>query len=133
AAAGKQNQRLRFLPFRIGEVAVAKRRAALRARLRVARRRLDSEQFRSASMTCRPRCGRLSVRQHGSVNSWAGGPMSDMRRREFITVIGGAAAWPLAARAQQPAVPVVGFLSSRAPEDSEHLVAAFRRGIAEGG
>ena len=51
--------------------------------------------------------------------------MSDMRRREFITVIGGAAAWPLAARAQQPAVPVVGFLSSRAPEDSEHLVAAY--------
>ena len=59
--------------------------------------------------------------------------MSDMRRREFITVIGGAAAWPLAARAQQPAVPVVGFLSSRAPEDSKHLVAAFRRGLAEGG
>src|SRR6266404_5723961 len=59
AAAGKQNQRLRLLPFRIGEVAVAKRRAALLARLRVARRRLRSEQFRSASMTCRPRCGRL--------------------------------------------------------------------------
>ena len=57
-----------------------------------------------------------------------------MRRREFISLIGGAAAaWPLAARAQQPAVPVVGFLSSRAPEDSEHLVAAFRRGLAEGG
>src|SRR5256886_7475233 len=59
AAAGKQNQRLRLLPFRIGQVAVAKRRAALLARLRVARRRLRSEQFRSASMTYPPRCGRV--------------------------------------------------------------------------
>ena len=56
-----------------------------------------------------------------------------MKRREFILALGGAATWPLAARAQQPAMPVVGFLSSRAPEDSNHLVAAFRRGLAEGG
>src|SRR6266704_1825420 len=57
-----------------------------------------------------------------------------MKRRDFILALGGAAAaWPLAVCAQQPAVPVVGFLSSRAPEDSEHLVAAFRRGLAEGG
>jgi len=59
---------------------------------------------------------------------------SYIRRRKFLATLGGAAvAWPLAARAQQPAVPVVGFLSSRAPEDSKHLVAAFRRGLAEGG
>jgi hypothetical protein len=51
-------------------VAVAKRRAALLARLRVARRRPDSEQFRFASMTSLPRCGRLRVRQHGSVSCW---------------------------------------------------------------
>jgi ABC-type uncharacterized transport system substrate-binding protein len=57
-----------------------------------------------------------------------------IRRREFITALGSAAvAWPLVARAQQPAMPVIGFLSSRAPEDSAHLLVAYRRGLAEGG
>ncbi len=55
-----------------------------------------------------------------------------MRRRQFITlIIGGAAAWPLAARAQQPAIPTVGFVRITTPEDSAHLVAAFRSGLAE--
>ena len=56
-----------------------------------------------------------------------------IKRREFITLLGGAAAWPLAARAQQAAMPVVGLLTSRAPGDTPQLLAAFRQGLKDSG
>src|SRR5258708_32709270 len=57
-----------------------------------------------------------------------------MRRREFIGLLGGAAVtWPLGARAQQPAMPVVGYLSSLTQADSVHFDAAFRRGLSDMG
>jgi putative tryptophan/tyrosine transport system substrate-binding protein len=56
-----------------------------------------------------------------------------MRRREFITLVGGAAAWPLAARAQQPRMPVVGFLHYGSPETYVHIVSAFRQGLRDSG
>ena len=56
-----------------------------------------------------------------------------MRRREFITLLGGAVAWPVAARAQQPATPVIGFLDSRSPEALTDRLRGFRQGLAETG
>jgi putative tryptophan/tyrosine transport system substrate-binding protein len=57
-----------------------------------------------------------------------------MRRREFITVLGGAATvWPLAVRAQQPAMPVIGFLGTRARGDDPQLLTAFRQGLQDSG
>src|SRR5215472_2965831 len=56
-----------------------------------------------------------------------------MRRRDFITLLGGAAVWPRTARAQQPAMPVVGYLGSTTPEMSSKRLAAFRKGLRDAG
>src|SRR5262245_37830856 len=90
---------------------------------------------------CRPaRAGGHAVR---TARSWRGilsfthlareGRMTvTIGRRELLVALGGAAAWPLAARAQQ-SMPVIGFMSARSLEDSVHLLEAFRRGLKEGG
>src|SRR5690349_13151187 len=69
-------------------------------------------------------CARLS-------NFDAQGPA--MRRRDLIILLSGAVTWPFTARAQQPAMPVVGYLTSYSPEEGESRAAAFRRGLQEAG
>ena len=56
-----------------------------------------------------------------------------IERREFIALLGGAAAWPLAAHAQQPTMPVVGYLDAASASERAYIVAAFRQGLADAG
>ena len=57
-----------------------------------------------------------------------------MRRRDFLGLVGGAAAaWPIAARAQQPTMPIIGYMSARSPEDTVQVLKAFHKGLGEGG
>src|SRR5262245_32403519 len=89
---------------------------------------LYSEQFRSVHGTRRVLYGSLN----GAVNRlWRG--RCNMRRREFITLVGGATAWPLAARAQQAAMPVIGFLNLTYPEAQVDLLRIFRQALKETG
>src|SRR5258707_15177277 len=56
-----------------------------------------------------------------------------MRRRDFLGVLGGTAGWPLTARAQQPAIPVIGFLHSQSPDGYTAVLAGFRQSLKEAG
>src|SRR5262245_56338694 len=79
---------------------------------------------------------RQGARPRNSANAARGrrrGDRMTVRRRDFITLLGGAAVWPVMARAQQPVMPVIGFLSTRASDDGARLFAGFRRGLAEYG
>jgi ABC-type uncharacterized transport system substrate-binding protein len=90
--------------------------------------RLISERFRSLPKTCPCSDARLNVLETASAVE-----KPDMRRREFIALLGGGAAWPLAARAQQSVMPVIGYLNASAPDGYGDELRALRGGFKENG
>src|SRR5437588_6727756 len=135
AKGGSSNN---ILPAQIAETlkAVAKRRAALRARLRVACRRLRSEQFRTASMSCRPRCGRLSVRQHGSVSCWwslLGGRPHVGHEAAAVHHAARRRGGRMAARGARAASTDVGDRVPQREASGASMAVAFRQGLSEAG
>src|SRR5262249_57385192 len=95
----------------------------------------ESAQFSAAQRTSRPFCGTLGPCTPTGGAQAGERLMFDMTRRELIALLGGATvAWPLAARAQQPSMPVIGFVSIRSADDvSSDPIEAFRRGPIEAG
>src|SRR4029078_13052604 len=83
--------------------------------------------------TWRSDAGSLSKHSFQPIQCWPLSLGADMRRREFISLLGGATAWPLAGRRQQPALPVIGFLHVAFPGPYTQQLAAFRQGLKQSG
>jgi hypothetical protein len=79
------------------------------------------------------RCTPLTLQTCYTYSVILGLGVSPTRRRDFITLVGGTAVWPLSARAQQPALPVIGVLQASAAEADPNTASAFRKGLSESG